>query len=360
MSKDKTNSSYVTGWMHHPSDLTHTFCPQVATCRLRRNSDCSAQDHLTIKRQMISEHVTEWLGYPVKVFDAEETKGDIDCANTLYRLALSYDDEDDFPTLFSKFLSGPNAAQTPAIIIGQFFGDNPSQGAEDVVQLLVAAQSKLPNLKGIFLADVIGEESEISWINQTDISPILLAYPSLEHLRLRGTNELSLGGRMSHAKLKSLTIETGGLPPRVFEEVMAGQLPALEMLELWLGTPSYGGDVTVENLNPLLTGQLFPRLKHLGLRDSQIVDQIAEALKAAPILQRLEALDLSLGTLSDEGAQHLVENPALKALKKLDLHYHFLSKEMIAAVKQALPLANLDDSQESTRDPEDRYVAVSE
>jgi len=310
---------------------------------------------------MISEHAAEWLGYPVKLFDSDiSEKGVTDCANTIYRIAMDWDAKADFPTLFSRFLSNPSSAKTPAIIVGQFHGDDPSHGSEEVVQLLVSARSKLPNLRGIFIGDMVSEENEISWIIQSDVSPLLVAFPNIEHLRLRGTGELSLGGRLSHEKLKSLTIETGGLPPRLMREVLESQLPALEFLELWLGTPSYGGDVTVSDLQELLLGTVFPGMKHLGLRDSEIVDNIAASLKSASVLSRLDSLDLSLGTLSDDGGQALLDNPALKRLKRLDLHRHFLSEEMMQALKGAISGVNVDDPQGSDKDSDDRYVAVSE
>ena len=309
---------------------------------------------------MISEHADKWLGFPVKLYDASVSEDGVsDYAKTIYRLALDWDADVDFPTLFSRFVSSPASAQTPAIIIGQFHGDDPGQGSEEVVQLLVSAQAKLPNLRGIFIGDMISEENEISWIVQSDISPLLVAYPKLEHLRLRGTGELSLGGRLSHENLKSLTIETGGVPPRLLEEVLASELPALESLELWLGTPSYGGDVTVQDLTNLLSGELFPALKHLGLRDSEIVDEIASALSAATILSRLNSLDLSLGTLTDGGGQALLANTKLKSLKGLNLSYHFLSKEMMKSLKREFPNVNLDDAQ-GDKGEDDRYVSVSE
>jgi len=309
---------------------------------------------------MISEHAEEWLGFPVTLFDADlSEKGVSDYAHTIYRLALDWDAEVDFPTLFSQFLKNPASAQTPAIIIGQFHGDDPGQGSDEVVQLLVSAKSKLPNVRGIFLGDIISEENEISWIVQTDISPLLIAYPNLEHLRIRGASQLSLGGRLSLDKLKSLTIETGGLPADIFEGVLASKLPALESLEIWLGTSGYGGDVTLQQLQPLLSGKLFPAVKHLGLRDSEIVDQIAAALMNAPILSRIDSLDLSLGTLSEVGGQALLDNPGLKHLKRLDLHHHYLSEKVMAALKQQFPGVNLDEAEGGT-DEEDRYVAVGE
>ena len=310
---------------------------------------------------MITEHASEWLGFPVALFNSEVSeKGVPDYENKIYRIALDWDSEADFTTLFSRFLSNPAAFKTPAVIIGQFHGDDPSQGSEEVVQLLVSAHSKLPNLRGIFIGDVISEENEISWIVQTDISPLMAAYPNLEHLRLRGTGELSFGGRLVHERLKSLTIETGGLPPPLFQEVLGSELPALESLELWLGTPGYGGDVEIADLQPLLSGELFPALKNLGLRDSENANDIAVALSAAPLLSRLNSLDLSLGTLNDLGGKALLGNPALKRLKRLDLHRHYLSKDMMAALKREFLTVNVDDPQGDKTAADDRYVAVSE
>jgi hypothetical protein len=310
---------------------------------------------------MISEHVTDWLGFPVKVFDAKVSeKGVENYAGIIYRLALDWDAKMDFPTLFSRFLSKPQSAETPAIIIGQFHGDEPQTTSEEVVQLLVSARERLPRLRGIFLADLISEENEISWIQQSDVSPLLAAYPNLEHLRLRGTEGLSLGGRLAQSRLKSLTIESGGLPPRLLREVAVSPLPALEHLELWLGTSSYGGDATVADLQPFLSGQLFPQLKHLGLRDSEIVDEIAAALKSAPVVARLESLDLSLGTLSDDGAKALLDNPQLQRLKHLDLHRHYLSDEMMKNLRRTFASVDLDDAEGDDTDADDRYVAVSE
>ena len=309
---------------------------------------------------MISEHVTEWLGLPVKLYDAERSeKGVSDYGSTIYRLALDWDAEVDFPTLFSRFLDDPASGQTQAIIIGQYHADDPEQDSEEVVQLLVSAQPRLPNLRGIFIGDIISEENEISWIHQSDVSPLLTAYKNLEHLRLRGTDGLSLGGHLHHDKLKSLTIETGGLPPELLAQVTSSHLPALEHLELWLGTEEYGGEATVDDLEPLLQGKLFPHLKHLGLRDSQMVDDIATALQSAPILAQLQTLDLSLGTLSDRGAQALLDTAALKQLKHLDLHHHYLSDDMIRQIQRAFPGVNLEDPQ-GDEDEDDRYVAVSE
>jgi len=305
---------------------------------------------------MISENATEWLGLPVSLFDPQKRPAEY--VRRLYRLALDWESELSFPELFARFLEGPGCAETPALIIGAFAGDDPSLDTSEVVQLIVAARRQLPKLRAIFLGDITSEENEISWINQTDVSPIFAAYPELEHFRVRGATGLSFGGNLRSEKLKSLTVESGGLPATVIREIASCDFPALEHLELWLGTDEYGGDATVEDIRPFLSGERYPNLKYLGLRDSESADEIAKALQGAQILERIESLDLSLGTLGDEGGEALLANAALRRLAKVDLHHHYLSDAMMKKLKAALPQADLSDQE--AEDKYGRFVAVSE
>lgn len=203
-----------------------------------------------------------------------------------------------------------------------------TEEAIEVVDALVEAREKLASLKALFLGDIISEENEVSWIEQTDVSPIFEAYPNLEYFGVRGGNGLRLGS-IQHEHLRTLVVEAGGLPREVVHDIQRSDLPALEHLEIWLGTPDYSGDTTVEDLAPLLRKSLFPRLRYLGLRNSAIADEIASVFAFAPIVERIETLDLSLGTLTDTGAEALLKSPAIRKLKKLDLHYHYCSEEMV-------------------------------
>ncbi len=307
---------------------------------------------------MSCEHATEWLGYPVEDYDPEG--GTPDYRRKVYRIASQYDG-DPLTDVLARFLDHPDSRETPAIILGMFGGDDMSADSAPVVEALVAARDRLPKLRGIFLADIISEECEISWINQCDVSPLFRAYPNLEHFRVRGTNGLTLG-EIHHAKLKSLVIESGGLDVGVLREAVAEDLPGLEHLEIWLGSESYGGNVSLSDLEPVLSGKKFPRLKYLGLRDSEIQDEIAAAVARAPILARLETLDLSLGTLSDEGAAALLGSDAFYGLKNVDLHHHYLSDGMMARLQGSGVHVDLGEQQQDQewRGEVQRYIAVSE
>jgi len=238
---------------------------------------------------MSLENLSTWLGCPVENYAPETAIKD----GVIYRFQMDWEPEHTMVELFAAFTADPAAAKTTGIVIGPWFGDDSSTDSVEIVQLLVGARHALPNLTAIFFGDVTSEENEISWITQTDVSPLFSAYPGLKHFSVRGGNGLSLGGKMRLESLESLVIETGGLPRAVLAEVFSMDLPKLEKLERWLGTDEYGWDGSIADLKPLLDGGLFPNLKHLGLRDSIIANQIAEALINAPIMNSIQALDLS-------------------------------------------------------------------
>jgi hypothetical protein len=227
------------------------------------------------------------------------------------------------------------------------------------------ARDKLKKLIALFIGDVIRTEQEISWIQQTDLSPVCAAYPHLRHFRIRGGGGLSLGNIRLN-ELRSLAIESGGLSANVVRQVLQSDLPNLEHLEFWLGSDSYGGDATLEHLRSLIAGELFPRLKTLAIRNCRFADALAQAIADAPVMKRLDVLELSLGTLGDEGARVLLKSSSIRGLKKLDVHHHYISQAVVEELR-ALPIV-VDASDRRETNPDDeygdgplgRYIAVSE
>src|SRR5262249_46830141 len=151
-----------------------------------------------------------------------------------------------------------------------------------------------PELRALFLGDIISEECEVSWIRQGDVSPLLAAFPRLEHFKVRGSARLAFGG-VRHDHLRVLAGGSGGPSEAVLAEIYAADFPRLEHLELWLGSPWYGATPDPVPLVPLLRGRTFPRLRYLGLRNSLIADLVAQAVALAPVLRKLKVLDLSMG-----------------------------------------------------------------
>jgi hypothetical protein len=307
----------------------------------------------------ISEHLTTFAGRLVQ--DWQPDAGPLD-PSIFYRVSLDYDDAQgggQWSDQLAALLDQPGSESLEGIVVGAWGEMFDDQGeATRVVEALVAARDRLPRLRAIFLGDIIYEECEISWIQNTDVSPIFDAYPALEHFAVRGANGLRLGA-LRHQHLRSLIVQSGGLDAAITREVTSAELPALDHLELWLGTENYGGTTTVDELAPILSGARFPRLSYLGLRDSQIADEVAAAVATAPVLDHVRVLDLSLGTLGDEGAAALLASPAVARLQKLDIHHHYCSDEMVVRL-QGLGIEVDASEQEREADEDDRYVAVGE
>jgi hypothetical protein len=238
-----------------------------------------------------------------------------------------------------------------------------SDGDDDApdIERIAAAIARMPRLRALFVGEVTDREAQISWVQQADVTPLLVAAPGLEHLQVRGSDGLEFTA-VRHESLRRLVFEGGGLPGGVARGVGASDLPALEHLELWLGTEYYGGSATiVDDLAGVLSGARLPALRYLGLRNAELADEVAAALASAPVVARLDELDLSLGTLSDTGAEALLTGQPLTHLRRLDLAHHYLSDDMAARIDEALSGVDVDtsDRQEADEDSE-RYVSVSE
>ena len=268
--------------------------------------------------------------------------------------------------IFQQFLADPASRAVSGLIFG-LQEEIPDDYSNEIVQALVEHRAHFPHLTALFLGDITQEESEISWIHLGDVSPIFTAYPQLEHFGIRGcastysTPFLHLGVlQLEH--LKTLIVETGSMDRSVVHDILRSHLPALEHLEIWTGSEDYMANVTVEDFAPLFTDILFPRLHYLGLRDSEIANDLAIALTQSALLGRLRVLDLSLGLLDDTGATALLQCPTIGKLEKLDIHHHYCSDEVVQRL-QALAI-EVDTSEQEEPDfydgEEQRYVAVSE
>ena len=304
----------------------------------------------------ISSHIDTFAGLPIR--NVGPGDADVDPSGVAWRVETDYEDGAAmFDQRLTSLLEAPWAGQIKALVIGEW---GESYDTTAPIERLAAAADRLTGLRALFVGEMTYEEQEISWIQQGDITPLLQAYPALEVLRIRGAEGLAITP-VRHESLVELAFESGGLPADVVTAVGECDLPALRHLELWLGTDNYGGDATAEDLATILTGARLPSLTYLGLRDSEIADQVAAALAGAPVVARLETLDLSLGALSDVGAAALLAGQPLIHLSRLDINHHFLTEAMSQRLRAELPGFDVDDSDRQEPDDDgDRYISVSE
>ncbi|MQY08297.1 STM4015 family protein [Actinomadura macrotermitis] len=288
----------------------------------------------------VGGHLTEFAGLPVFDF-GPETGPDLppDAAAVAWRIRAGFD-EPWWEEVFGRFLEHVGAERVTALIAGHW-GDLDEPDAVYPVEALVQARDRFPDLRALFVGDVATEESEVSWLQHRDLTPVVGAFPLLERLEVRGSVGLRLEPVASTA-LRRLRFETGGLPRGVVQAVAASDLPNLEHLDLWLGVAEYGGDATVADLAPFLGGERFPALRHLGLENSPMQDEIAAAVAGAPVVARLESLSLALGVLSDRGAEALLSGQPLTHLRRLDVHHHVMTEEAVARLRAALPGVEVD------------------
>ncbi|MET7647839.1 STM4015 family protein [Streptomyces sp. NPDC005426] len=314
-----------------------------------------------------ADHLHELLGLPVVDFQSGTNDSPRPAADAAaWRVSIEpYEDEDrTWEQEFAAFLDEVDPSGVRALIIGQW-GESYEANSSYPIGLVIAAADRLTSLEAVFVGDLTAEEAEISWIEQSDVTALLTAFPALVELGVRGGSQLAFPAT-KHERLRALTIETGGLPVQVVRGVLDSELPALERLDLWLGVSAYGGDTDVADLAPLLSGTRFPALQHLGLRNSEVENEIAAAVASAPLVARLRTLDLSCGTLGDEGAAALLEGQPLTHLEVLDLHHHFLTEPMERRVTEALEphgvRVDLSERCEpwGDRGVAGRYVTVSE
>ena len=295
-----------------------------------------------------------------KVYDFDENRGIAD-TNIAYRFRTDYDGEDEtVPNMLETFFNDPKIGEVDSFVIGMW-GVESDADADVIINKILEHKDKLTHIKGLFFGDITYEENEVSWIENTSHTRLLNALPSLEFFQVRGGNGLSLSG-LKHDNLKKLVVQTGGLSSYFYKEMSEAVLPALEHLELWLGSNYYGFDASAEQVKAAYTGNganHLPSLKYLGLRNSEIADALCEMLKGDPILDRIEELDLSRGNLGDAGAQALVENPSIKNLKKLDLHHNYISDEWAEKLNNLGIKIDMKKRNPNTQ-PDDRYISVSE
>ncbi|UGT62735.1 STM4015 family protein [Nocardia asteroides] len=313
----------------------------------------------------VSEHLTEWHGLPVFDFpDAKSTTELPAAAEVAWRIAVEpYDDDPEkWPAAFARFLAAVDTTEVTALIVGQW-GEAYDVGVDIVVEALTAARDRFPALRALFIGDITFEQAEITWIEQGDITPLLDTFPDLLAFGVRGGQNLAFPA-VAHQSLRTLIVEAGGLGADVVRGIGASEFPELEHLDIWLGTSWYGADATVDDLEPFLTGTRLPKLQHLGLRNSDIQDDVAAALAGAPVVARLHTLDLSMGTLGNEGVEALLGGQPLTHLRKLDLHHHFvgepLADRLLAELTADGVEVDLSGREAADRGREDRYTAVSE
>lgn len=311
---------------------------------------------------LLDKHRRAWLGKLVA--DGAEAFVELEWRHGLLRsakLRSEYDEEPKTSELLRALLKLPAARFLHTLRIGVNYDEDGQNHYGECVSALVRG-GKRASLRELVIGDFeYPDEMEISWTEVGDTSGLFTVLPNLESLHLRG-GTIGLGGAPAHPKLKQLILETGGLPRAAVRAVAKADLPALEALEVWFGSNDYGADSTIDDIAPLFARSDLPALTRLALVNAEIAGELAAAVARSKLLPQLKILDLSKGTLDDAGAQVFIDlSDRFRHLEQLDLTENFLSAELGARIREALPNARTEtDKDRYDWNDDGRYVSVGE
>ncbi|MDP1916579.1 MAG: WGR domain-containing protein [Myxococcales bacterium] len=233
----------------------------------------------------------------------------------------------------------------------------------------LAAAGPLPRLEVLDLSEPSEHMDQESWRRVGDLRGIWAAAPNLKILKLRGSSGSDDGTPIKLAPidaphLETLIIFSGGLDEAAPKEIGAAKLPELTHLELMFGSDNYGCNCTMDSLKGILSGKGLPKLKTLGLKNSEWEGELIEAIAKSAILPKLEVLDLSMGVLWKEGSAAIIKHAEkFEHLKQLILDDNYFDDEQLAAIKKVLKNAQLGEQKELDEpDAEEpyRYTSIAE
>ncbi len=239
-----------------------------------------------------------------------------------------------------------------------FNGDPVDDDLQDLIDLL--AKRPRPTLRKLHLGDFTpGEDAEIDWYSIGDLRRLWKAVPGLRTLIVQGGSAVQLG-KLDLPDLTHAELRTGGLEKANAKAIATAAIPSIEHLDIWYGDDSYGGNATVKEVELLLARTDLPKLRHLGLMNSEFADRLPDALAGSQLLRQLRELDLSMGTMTDEGARAIARHrEAFKHLDELDVSLNYLSRAGVAALKGVAKKV-VTGKQRPDEDPEFRHPAVGE
>lgn len=245
---------------------------------------------------------------------------------------------------FNKIIEVQKIKNPEKLVIGAW--PYPLDQPSGIPKLILENKELFSNLKSLFVGDVGNIICEISWMLQEDYTEFLREFKTLEHLTIEGSQELAIRD-INHKNLKSLELITGGLPAEIIHNIVDGNLPNLEKLSLYIGSEEYGFDGNIDDIKYLMDNlHKLPKLKSLGLLNSEMQDDIVKLVISHPNIKNLEVLDLSYGTFTDIGAQFILENKdKIAHLQTLVLKRSFICRKYRDELSQLDVNVNLEEHQ---------------
>ncbi|MEJ7596713.1 MAG: TIGR02996 domain-containing protein [Kofleriaceae bacterium] len=230
------------------------------------------------------------------------------------------------------------------------------------------------DLQRLHLGDVQSVDMDHHTIG--DVGKVITKhFPNLISLKLhsgsqswRGSGETFGVAGLELPRLEELVVETCAMNGKRMKALAMAKLPALEKLELWFGARDREGTARIADVVPVLDGKQFPKLRHLGLRNTELVTDIIRLLPDRKVAKQIVSLDLSMSIMTDEDAAELAaEAGKFSALETLDVSENYITAAGARVLKAAFKGVKIDHSSGKEIDEDDdddggtnRYVSVHE
>src|ERR671921_643267 len=138
----------------------------------------------------VNQHLGTFHGLPVFTLPEPPEVGTVaeelpDTAGVAWRLDCYAGGEVPFADLWQSFLDRVPSKEVRALVVGPWWEDEYAD-LRPALERILADAGRFPALRALFLADVTGEECEISWLQLTDVTPVLETFPLLEEFGVRG------------------------------------------------------------------------------------------------------------------------------------------------------------------------------
>jgi uncharacterized protein (TIGR02996 family) len=354
---DHTPAQVYADWLQGEGDPRG----ELAAIQIRRATDRKNKELKKAEKELLAQHSDRLLGKLASVKELMKLKWQ---AGFIHKatIANTHDNDDDdnkkkieVPDVLSWLLDEPSARFLRELTVGivTFYENN----YEDIAARI--GQRYLPSLRTLYLGEFDMEETELSWSELGNLEPLYPALPNLKKLKLRsGSMEL---GTIIMPRLEVFLVETGGLDHDAARAIANAKWPSLRTLSIEIGSDDYGGDATLEDLQPILDGVGLPHLTHLGIRNCELTDDLIEPLAASKILPQLKTLDLSKGVMSDDGAATLFRlQRAFAHLEEIDVEDNFITREGERLLEQTKLRMEIGEQRDDEGDPSNRYVSVAE
>ncbi|EDM78539.1 WGR domain protein [Plesiocystis pacifica SIR-1] len=354
-------------WLQQEGDPHGELISLEQQSRSAKGKDKAALDARIA--EITEAHQKEWLGGAAKILKHKKI-GDTASLEWQYGYVIGAsvgcgsDHEYAGPTpdkILRALVKAPATRFLRNLSIGTTYDNQDWFGRMDKNVQAICRSGKLEALTRLHVGDGSGYW-DISSTIVGKISDVLPIAPRLSSLYVRG-NDIQFT-QLVHEALETLTVETGGLSWSSARAIAKAELPNITSMTVYFGADNYGGNASVSDLTALWKNTKLPKLRHLGLCNSEFQGDIAKAIAGSKIIKQLTSLDLSMGTMVDAQSEVFTKKAkAFAHLERLDISDNFLSDERCEAIAKALPKVHVVRGQREADEYDGEiytYVSVGE